>query len=153
MITRRRIAGFSSLLLILIASCLPLFADSRSRARDDYALLFGTVYGADEKPLYGVKIKIRRVDQKKAKWEVTSDHRGEFAQRVPAASADYIVWTDVDLRKHLKTLGREEEAARLQPHAGKREARASDASGRSGREARVHVDNDERVDVGLHLTE
>ena len=48
-----------------------------------YALIFGTVWGPDDHPLYGVKVKIRRADQKKAHWELYSDHNGEFAQRVP----------------------------------------------------------------------
>ncbi len=46
-------------------------------------------------PLYGVKVKIRRADQKKAHWELYSDHNGEFAQRVPAGQADYLVWADL----------------------------------------------------------
>jgi len=61
-------------------------------------LLFGTIYGADERPIYGVKIKIRRSDQKKAKWEVISNHQGEFAQRVPAGRADYVITADVKER-------------------------------------------------------
>jgi hypothetical protein len=80
-----------------------------------YALIFGTVYGADDRPAYGVKIKIRRADQKKPKWELTSDHAGEFAQRVPAGTADYLITAE---------------------HAA---------------EVKVHVDNDERQDVSVHL--
>src|SRR5262245_24962619 len=64
-----------------------------------YALIFGTVYGPDDRALYGVKIKIRRADEKKAKWELYSDHHGEFAQRVPAGEADYIVWADIKTPK------------------------------------------------------
>ena len=65
-----------------------------------------------------MKIKIRRADQKKAKWELMSDHAGEFAQRLPAGSADYIVSTD---EKH------------------------------PAPEVKVHVENDERKDISLHL--
>src|SRR5436309_7522137 len=54
---------------------------------DSYALIFGTVWQG-EQPVYGVKIKIRRADKKKPHWELYSDHRGEFAQRVPAEKAD-----------------------------------------------------------------
>src|SRR3954468_19977350 len=64
---------------------------SDSSAKKPYALIFGTVYGADDRPAYGVKVKIRRADQKKPKWELTSDHAGEFAQRVPAGEADYVI--------------------------------------------------------------
>ena len=31
----------------------------------------------------------------KAKWELISNHQGEFAQRVPAGKADYIITADV----------------------------------------------------------
>jgi len=80
---------------MLAASCLLVAADSKQHERDPYALLFGTLYGADERPAYGVKIKIRRADEKKAKWELYSNHQGEFAQRVPAGKADYIITADV----------------------------------------------------------
>jgi len=149
---RLRRAAAACLLAFLL---LPAAAYGQKKP-DQYGLIFGTVYGPDDRPLYGVPVKIRPVGQKKAKWEVTSDHRGEFAQRVPAGAADYIVWTDVDLRKHLKALGREDEAAQLQAHVGKLSSvvpEASAAPARRGREAKVHIDNDERADVGLHLRE
>lgn len=93
-----------------------------------YALIFGTAWGPDNLPVYGVKVKIRRADQKKAKWEIYSDHHGEFAQRVPAGKADYVVWADL---KGFKS---------------------SDGSKLlAGPEVTVHVDNDERQDIGLHL--
>ena len=93
-----------------------------------YALIFGTVWGPDDRPLYGVKVKIRRADQNKAHWELYSDHNGEFAQRLPAGKADYLVWADL---KGYKSPG------------GKELHQPS--------EVKVHVDNDERADVGLHL--
>lgn len=83
------------LALLLVSACvLPAHADQRSDARKPYALLFGTVYNAANHPVYGVKIKIRRADKKRAKWELYSDHQGEFAQRVPAGKADYVVSTE-----------------------------------------------------------
>ena len=92
-----------------------------------YAIIFGTVFDPDGRSVYGVRVKIRRADQKKARWELYSDHSGEFAQRVPAGKQDYVVWADLKAYKsptgHL-----------LQ-----------------GEEVRVHVDADERVDTGLHL--
>ena len=60
-----------------------------------YAVIFGTVWGPDDKPAYGVKVKIRREDEKKARWEVYSDHHGEFAQRVPAGKARYVAWAEM----------------------------------------------------------
>lgn len=96
MITDRgRTAAFLAIALMLAAVCLPLAADSKQHEREPYALLFGTLYGPDDRPAYGVKIKIRRADQKKAKWELLSNHQGEFAQRVPAGKADYVITVDV----------------------------------------------------------
>jgi hypothetical protein len=97
--------------------------EKKADIRKDYALIFGTVWDKDSRPVYGVTVKIRRADQKKAKWELTSDHNGEFAQRVPAGAADYVVW------------------AELPKHKGR------------VAETKVHIDNDERTDIGLHLTE
>src|SRR3984893_16431018 len=53
-----------------------------------YALIFGTVWGPDDRPIYGVRVKIRRAQDKKPKWELYSNHTGEFAQRVQAGKAD-----------------------------------------------------------------
>ena|SRR5277367_250255 len=99
------------------------------KPNDPYALIFGTVWGPDNRVIYGVKVKIRRASDKKAKWELYSDHAGEFAQRVPAGQADYVVWADV---KGVKTT--EGQMLHL--------AQPVD----------VHVEYDERVDIGLHLT-
>ena len=95
-----------------------------------YALIFGTVWGPDNHPLYGVKVKIRRAKDKHAKWELYSDHQGEFAQRVPAGEGDYVLWAD--LKGYKPPDGKP-------PHLPQ--------------EVTVHVYNDERVDTGLHLTE
>jgi hypothetical protein len=93
-----------------------------------YALIFGTVFGPDGHSVYGVKVRIRRADQKKAHWEIYSDHAGEFGQRVPAGKADYVVAADLKgfkspPGKHLKP----------------------------GTEVTVHIQNDERADMSLHL--
>ena len=93
-----------------------------------YALIFGTVWGPDDRPMYGVRVKIRRADQKRAKWELYSDHRGEFALRLPAGKADYVVWADL---KGFKSL----EGKQL----------------KSGEEVTVHIEGDERADIGVHL--
>jgi hypothetical protein len=93
-----------------------------------YALIFGTVWGPDNRPVYGVRVRIRRSDKKKPQWELMSNHKGEFAQRVPAGTADYIIWADL---KGFKSL----DGRKLSP----------------GDDAKVHIDNEERVDTGLHL--
>ena len=103
-------------------------APQKLKPTDRYALIFGTVWGPDDHPLYGVKVKIRRARDKKPRWELTSNHVGEFAQRVPASKADYLVWADV---KGVKTKdGHPLHLAEQVP---------------------VHVEYDERVDIGLHL--
>ncbi len=91
-----------------------------------YALIYGTVWGPDDHPLYGVTIKIRRADQKKARWELYSDHSGEFAQRVPVGPADYVVWVDLKGYQYPVRLRLEQDV-------------------------KVHIDGDERQDIGLHL--
>ncbi len=101
-----------------------LAQDASEKPKKDYALIFGTVWDKDGRPVYGVKVKMRRADHKKAQWEFISDHMGEFAQRVPVGTADYIIWADIKLPKGAKPV-----------------------------ETKVHIENNERVDVGLHLTE
>lgn len=93
-----------------------------------YALIFGTVWGPDDHPVYGVKVQVRRAREKKVRWELYSDHHGEFAVRLPAGREDYVVSANL---KDFKLLSGK------QLHAGE--------------EARVHIENDERSDIGLHL--
>lgn len=112
-------------LLCLVLGANPGFAkDKKPLHTKDYALIYGTVWSAQQRPVPGVVIKIRRADEKKARWELVSDRSGEFAQRVPAGKADYVIWTEIKTRK-----------------------------GKQKPEVTAHVENDERVDVGLHLTE
>src|SRR3954470_20713138 len=145
-------ARATALLLAMLAPYSEAFAQKKPGV-EPYALIFGTVFGPDDRTLYGVPVKVRRADQKKPKWEQTSDHRGEFAVRVPAGKADYIVWTDVDLPKLLKRLGRDSTprdaapaAASSQPAAPavKPASSATPEQGggatRTGREANVHIE-------------
>ena len=91
--------------------------------KNDYALIYGTVWGPDDRPVAGVPIRIRRASDKKAKWELVSDSHGEFAQRVPVGAEDYIIQADIKTPK-----------------------------GQSKPETTAHITNNERTDVGLHLT-
>lgn len=118
----RRSPGLLPVFLLLALGVMAAWSPAGNHDKKPYALIFGTVYTPSNRAAYGVKVKIRRADQKKPKWELISDRRGEFAQRVPAGAADYILWAE---------------------HGGKRRSP----------EVTVHVENDERVDVGLHLTE
>lgn len=92
-------------------------------SKKDYALIYGTVWGPDDRPVAGVPIKIRRASDRKAKWELTSDRRGEFAQRVPVGTQDYIIQADVKMPK-----------------------------GQPKPETTAHINNNERTDVSLHLS-
>jgi len=119
-----------SLLLPVSSSQTALLAASNPKGKP-YALIAGTVWGPDDRPVYGIPVKIRRATDKakKTRWEVYSDHMGEFAQRVPAGEADYILSADL---KGVKTT--DGQPVRLV------------------QEVTVHIYNDEREDTGLHLT-
>lgn len=120
-----------SALLILHSFNTRLLAVPKTKDKDKpYALIAGTVWGPDDRPVYGVTVKIRRAQDKakKARWQVYSDHMGEFAQRVPAGESDYILWADL---KGFK------------PADGKPVHLVQQIT--------VHIYNDEREDTGLHL--
>lgn len=120
-----------SIAVLLLPLNLRLNAAAPQRKEDKpYAVIFGTVWGPDDHPVYGVTVHIRRSTDKpkKVRWEVYSDHHGEFAQRVPAGEADYILSADV---KGVKTP--EGQPLHLV------------------QEVTVHIYNDEREDTGLHL--
>jgi hypothetical protein len=88
---------------ILIASCLPLIAvqdaatsavtpparsDSSSARKSKHShaddlVIRGTVFNERGLAMQGVKLRIRRSDQKKSRWETYTNSRGEFAVRVP----------------------------------------------------------------------
>ena len=126
-----RVALVGLLFWLCFALIRPPSASAQAAQHADessYALIFGTVWGPTGLPLYGVKVKMRRSDQKKARWELYSDHHGEFAQRVPAGNANYIIWADLKGYKY---------------PGGKKLA--------PGPEVSVHVENNERVNTGLHL--
>lgn len=117
------------LLLALILVCGAVApAAAQKKPVKPYALIAGTVWGPDNRPVYGVRVKIRRAEEKKARWELYSNHTGEFAQRVPEGPGDYVVWADL---KGFKSLN----GIQLEP----------------GDEVKVHIDNIERADIGLHL--
>src|ERR1700674_423993 len=90
------------------------FSSADNKHEKPYAVIFGTVWGPDDHPLYAVKIKIRRENEKKARWELYSDHNGEFAQRVPAGKQDYVVWADPS--GHKSTNGNRLQAEEVKVH-------------------------------------
>jgi hypothetical protein len=88
----------------------------------DYALIAGTVWGPDDHPVAGVPIQIHSATGTKAKWDLVSNQRGEFAQRVPAGRQDYIIQADIKTPK-----------------------------GQPKPQITVQIEDNERKDVGLHL--
>jgi len=118
----RRHKTFFTVLMLLVTIAA---GAQQSNTKKPYALLFGTMWGANERPLPGVTIHIRRAEDKKSRWTLISDSHGEFAQRVPPGKQDYVVWAEIK--------GRKKDAKPI--------------------ENTVHIENDERVDFGLHLTE
>ena len=92
-------------------------------ARKNYALIYGTVWDASGRSVAGVPITIRRISDKQLKWELVSDARGEFAQRVPVGSQDYIIQANIKTPK-----------------------------GQPKPEITVHIDDDERKDVSIRLS-
>ena len=131
-----RLIWFSLLTILAVFFVLPVLSSrdgilAAQNSDKPYALIFGTVWGPDDRPVYGVTVRIRRASDKpkKVRWEVYSDHRGEFAQRVPAGESEYILTADL---KHFKSPDGKP-LHLLQ-------------------EVTVHVYNDEREDTGLHLS-
>ncbi len=114
------VAGFG---LRSVQPAFQLLQSAAQAPKNDYALIYGTVWGADEHPQAGVPITIRRASGKKAKWELVSDSRGEFAQRVPTGVQDYIIEADIKTPK-----------------------------GQPKPAITVHIDDNERKDVSLHLS-
>jgi hypothetical protein len=125
------------------AVCLALFALSTlaqpaaaDKKEKPYALIFGTAYGPDDRPFYGAKITIHPVTKKRPSWGLLSDHRGEFAQRIPPGPGDYLVQGEAEYLP----AGPDGKPQKTKPK-------------RLKGETKVHVDNEERVDISLHLTE
>ncbi len=114
----------AAMLILFLAGSLA--ASQKPAAQQPYALIFGTVYDPDDVPVYGAIVQIRTAEGAKVKGgeKLISDHHGEFALRVPAAPADYVIVAEIK-NAHKRLSGK----------------------------ALVHVNFDERVDVGLHLTE
>jgi len=117
---RPRLLAVAAVLLPWLLACASPAGCSSAPA--PYALIFGTVWSAAGRPVYGVRVKLRRAGEKKFRWEASSDHRGEFGIRVPAAKADYVLVPDVK-------------------HAGDRPLP----------ETAIDVEGDGRIDIGVHL--
>jgi hypothetical protein len=128
---------------IFIAACLPLLAgqdaapsansqpappDSSSarkskHSRADDLVIRGTVFNERGLAFPGVKLRIRRADQKKSRWETYSNSRGEFAVRVPKGP-DYEIAAESKgfARQSQAINGQSEEnvVLHMQPSGGKK---------------------------------
>jgi hypothetical protein len=110
-------------------------ADAKAGKPKDYGVIFGTAYGPDDRPMYGVRVTIHPVGKKHPNWDLFSDHRGEFAQRVPPVPADYLVTGEVEVAP----------VENGKPRASKKK--------RLRGETKVHIDGTEWRDFSLHLSE
>jgi hypothetical protein len=113
-------------------------ADAKARntkPEKPYGLIFGTAYGPNDRPLYGVRVKIRPLGKNHPAWDLVSDHHGEFAQRVPKGPGDYLVNGEVEITP----------VENGKPQKSKKKHLKG--------EAKVHIDDQERRDFSLHLTE
>jgi len=126
----------------VVALCLALlFSSLASSAEKDkdkdlkkhFGLIFGTAYGPDDRPLYGARIAIHPVGQKHPAWELMSDHRGEFAQRVAPGPADYLITGQIEYAP----------VENGEPQTKKKKKMKA--------EAKVHIQAEERQDVSLHF--
>lgn len=63
--------------------CTPAAAQQTSGSHAHDFVIFATVFTDQGFALPGARVRVRRTDENKPKWEATSDRRGEFAVRVP----------------------------------------------------------------------
>lgn len=127
----RIIAVAGLLLCAAVWPAMPAFPRDKQADQKHDGLIFGTVWDRNDRPVYGVRIKIRRAKEKKARWEVYSNHVGEFEQALPAG--DYVVWADVKRPK--------------------KAPKGDHGNAWTPPQVTVQVQNDVRVDIGLHLTD
>lgn len=125
-------------IFVLAALTPPSATASKDKPQKEkpYALIFGTAFGPNDRPLYGVKVTIRPQNKKHPSWDLVSDHRGEFAQRVPPGPGDYVIRGEAEYAP----VGEDGK-----PQLSKKM--------RLKGEAKVHVENEERLDISLHLRE
>ena len=119
--------------ILLLLAGLPAAGQKKGSQKEQakhYGLIFGTAYGPDDRALYGARVEIHPAGKKHPSWEMLSDHRGEFAQRVPPGPGDYVVTGHAEI---------------VDPQTHKKK--------RFKAEAKVHIEQEERQDVSLHLTQ
>ena len=128
-----RPAALMALAVFLFSN--PSFAGQDQKLEKNYGLIFGTAYGPDDRPLYGVKVRVRPMGKKSPHWELFSDHRGEFAQRVPPGPGDYVLSATAEIAPVENGTPKDHKKKRVKA------------------EVTVHIEGEERKDISLHLTE
>jgi hypothetical protein len=123
---------------LALALCLSLLlsyaaAQKKDDSKRHYGLISGTAYGPDDRPLYGVSITIHPEGKKHPSWDLVSDHRGEFAQRVPPGPEDYIVDGQVELAPLENGVPQLHKKKKLRD------------------QVKVHIDNEEIRDISIHM--
>ena len=127
-----RVTSACAALVVVLAVFAPL-AGADKGLQKHYGLIFGTAYGPDDQPLFGVRVQIHPAGSKHPSWDLITDHRGEFAQRVPPGPGDYLITGEAELLLPGKDNPH---------HTQKKRVKA---------EAKVHLDGEERQDLSLHL--
>jgi hypothetical protein len=123
---------------LAVALCLAIFlsyaaAQKKEDSKRHYGVISGTAYGPDDRPLYGVRVTIHPEGKKHPAWDLVSDHRGEFAQRVPPGPGDYIVDGEVELAPVENGVHQLHKKKKLK------------------NQVKVHIDNEEIRDISLHM--
>jgi len=110
-------------------------AQKNEDLRKHYGVISGTAYGPDDRPLYGVQVTIHPAGKKHPSWDLVSDHRGEFAQRVPPGPGDYVISGHAEVAPIENGIPNMHKKVKLKG------------------EAKVHIDQEEIQDVSLHLAD
>jgi hypothetical protein len=134
--SRSTAAGLAIVVLAALTQLSAATSKDKPQKEKPYALIFGTAFGPNDRPLYGVKVTIRPEKKRHPSWDLISDHRGEFAQRVPQGPGDYVIRGEAEYAP----VGEDGK-----PQLSKKM--------RLKGEAKVHVENEERLDLNLHLRE
>jgi hypothetical protein len=123
----------AALLMVLLAGGLaaqPQDQKPPQKPPKAYALIKGTAYGPDNAPFYGARVEVRPAGKRHPSWELMSDHRGEFAQRVPPGPGDYVITGKAEV---------------IDPQTHKTK--------RLKGEVKVHVEAEEEQNPSLHLSQ
>jgi hypothetical protein len=116
--------AFTLLLLLAIPAGFGQAAGQKqTHSRADDFLIFATLFDGQGFALAGAKVRVRRADEKKFRWEAISDRRGELGIRVKQG-AEYEVTIEArglqPQTRHIDARqGKQEElTVRMEPVAG-----------------------------------